>query len=142
MRRAEVLDTVLGHNGSGMGEHIEACLRAHDWLAASPDLSAAHLAVAEDVTEERHYWPGAEHPTVMTLRQGSGFGRSVRVDTALAGFVGACDGDLSVDAIIGALAELLETEVDVLRADLFPRIRELVITGFLRPSQDRLQPAP
>jgi hypothetical protein len=83
------------------------------------------------VTEERHYWPGAEDPTVMTLHQGGGFGRSVPLDTGLAAFVGACDGELSVRAIVAAIAQLLDVDAAALGAELLPRIRELVITGFL-----------
>ena len=77
-----------------------------DWLAAH-DLAAAHLLVAEDVTEERHQRPGAEHPGVILLRQGAGLRRTNLLSTELAGFVSACDGDLSVGQIIGALEALL-----------------------------------
>ena len=69
----------------------------------------------------------------MTLRQGGGFGRSVPLGTALAAFVGACDGDLSVAAIVAALADLLDADERALRAELDPRIRELVATWFLAP---------
>ena len=42
-------------------------VRRYDRLAAMDDeaLLAAHLEVAEDVTEERHGRPGAEHPSVL-----------------------------------------------------------------------------
>jgi len=83
------------------------------------------------VTEERHYWPGSQDPTVMTLRQGGGFGRSVPLDTALAALVGACDGELSVRAIAAAIAQLLEVDETALLRELLPAVRELVVTGFL-----------
>lgn len=89
------------------------------------------LMVASDVTEERHYWPGDEDPTVITLRQGGGFGRSIEAGTALAALVGACDGELSVRAICAALAELLDLDEGALTAELLPSIRELVSTGVL-----------
>ena len=135
LRRLERLSGPLGHNPTGLGAHLADCLTAHDWHSAltSDGLGRARLVVAGDVTEERHYWPGAEDPTVMTLRQGGGFGRSVSLGTALAAFVGACDGDLSVAAIVAALAELLDADERPLRAELDPRIRELVATGFLAP---------
>lgn len=135
LRRLERVPGTLGHNPTGLGEHLASCLAAHDWQTARDDdaLARSHLTVAGDVTEERHYWPGAEHPTVMTLHQGSGFGRSVPLDTALAAFVGACDGELSVGAIVGALAQLLEADEAALRSDLLPSIRELLVTGFLAP---------
>ena len=135
LRRLERLSGPLGHNPTGLGAHLADCLAAHDWQSALAvdDLGRARLVVAGDVTEERHYWPGAEDPTVMTLRQGGGFGRSVPLGTALAAFVGACDGDLTVAAIIAALAELLGVDERALRTELDPRIRELVATGFLAP---------
>lgn len=133
LRRLEGLPGLLGHNPSGLGEHLGACLRAHDTLAAIGDdaLVQRHFTVAADVTEERHYWPGAADPTVMTLHQGGGFGRSMPLDTALAAFVGACDGDLTAGAIIDAIAQLLGADAPDLRARLIPQLRELTATGFL-----------
>jgi SAM-dependent methyltransferase len=132
LRRLERLD---GPVGSGLGSHIAAALAAHDWQASFDDetLGRTMLTVASDVTEERHYWPGDEHPAVMNLKQGGGFARSFPLDTALAAFVGACDGELSVAAICAALAQLLEVDEGALRAELLPNIRELVETGFLLP---------
>ncbi|MFT4234712.1 MAG: SAM-dependent methyltransferase, partial [Microbacterium sp.] len=90
-----------------------------------------HLRVAPDVTEQRHYLPGAEDPSAIELRQGGGFARSVQADPALAGFIGACDGDLAVGQIIGALAELLQTDETALSGALLPAIRELALDGFV-----------
>ena len=128
------LERLGGPIGDGLGGHIADSLAAWDWQAARTDdeLGREHLEVAPDVTEERHYWPGAADPTVMTLRQGGGFGRSLPLDTGLAALVGACDGELSVRAIIAAIAELLEVDAAVLSAGLMPGIRELLVTGFLR----------
>ncbi|WP_241975435.1 MULTISPECIES: methyltransferase [unclassified Cryobacterium] len=137
LRRLERLHGGLGHNPDGIGSHLAACLAAHDWHAALPDddLVYATLTVASDVTEERHFWPGQEDPTLLTLHQGSGFGRSVSLDTALAALVGACDGELAVGAIAGALAELLEVSERDLTAELLPRVRELLDDGFLLPPE-------
>ncbi len=132
LRRLERLDSAVG---GGLGAHVADTLAASDWQSDRTDdqLGRERLVLASDVTEERHYWPGAADPTVMTLRQGGGFGRSVPVDTGLAALVGACDGELSVRAIIAAIAQLLEVDTPALSADLLPSIRELVTTGFLRP---------
>ena len=132
LRRLERLDSALG---GSLGVHIAETLAASDWQSARTDeeLGRERLELAPDVTEERHYWPGAADPTVMTLRQGAGFGRSMPLDTGLAALVGACDGELSVRAIIAAIAQLLEVDVAALSAELLPSIRELVTTGFLRP---------
>jgi len=135
LQRLERLPEGLGHNPTGLGSHLEACLQAHDWQAARPDalLLRAHVSVASDVTEERHFWPGQDDPTLMTLHQGGGFGRQVALDTALAALVGACDGDLSLGAIIGALAQLLDAEEPALTAQLLPQVRGLLDDGFLLP---------
>ncbi|MFT4229202.1 MAG: methyltransferase [Microbacterium sp.] len=119
---------------AGLGAHVAAALAAHDRLALLDDagLAASVLVVAPDVTEARHHLPGAEDPTVIELRQGGGLGRALSVDPALAALVGACDGDLAVGALVDAIAELMDVDAAALRADLLPRVRELVFTGFLR----------
>lgn len=116
-----------------LGPHLGEALAAWDRLAALDDaaLSVQVLQVAGDVTEARHHLPGQEAPSVIELRQGGGFARVVEVDPALAALVGACDGDLPVGVLIDAIADLLEVDAHALRADLLPRVRELVFTGFL-----------
>jgi hypothetical protein len=98
-------------------------------------LAQAALVVAADVTEERHYWPGADDPSVIALHQGGGFGRSIPVGSGLAAVVGACDGDLTVGAICSAVAQLLEVDDAALLRELLPQLRELVATGFLSVSE-------
>lgn len=118
---------------SNLGRALGAGLAAHDVLVDGiPD----HLVVAADVTEARHHLPGNGDPSVIELRQGGGFARTVGVDSELAGFVGACDGELSVSQIVGALADLFEVPVADLWADLEPRIRRLMLDGFLLPADD------
>lgn len=119
--------------GDGLGAHVAEALAAWDALAALDDiaLAASTLIVAGDVTEARHHLPGAEAPSVIELRQGGGLARSLEVDPALAALVGACDGDLALGPLIDAIAELLEVDATALRADLLPRVRDLVFTGFL-----------
>ncbi|WP_205111667.1 DUF7059 domain-containing protein [Subtercola frigoramans] len=135
LRRFERLTDARGSNPAGLGQYFEASLAGFDWQSAQSDnaLLGSTVTYAHDVTEERHYWPGQENPTVMTLRQGSGFARSVSLDTALAALVGACDGDLALGQIIGALAHLLEADETELVADLLPRVRGLVNDAFLVP---------
>lgn len=120
-----------------VGPHLGAGIDRADWLAAN-DLSAAHLLVADDVTEERHQRPGAEHPGVILLRQGAGLRRTNLLSTELAGFVSACDGDLSVGQIIGALQALLGGadgfDASALRAGLLTEVANLVRDGFLLPA--------
>lgn len=117
----------------GLGAHLGRALAAHDRLTAMDEagLAASTLVVAPDVTEARHHLPGAEDPSVIELHQGGGLARVLAVDPALAALVGACDGDLAVGPLIDAIAELLEVDAAHLRADLLPRVRELVFCGFL-----------
>lgn len=120
-----------------VGPHLGAAVERADWLAAH-DLAAAHLLVAGDVTEERHQRPGAEHPGVILLRQGAGLRRTNLLSTELAGFVSACDGDLSVGQIIGALEALLgggeDWDGEAFRAGLLTEVGNLVRDGFLLPA--------
>ncbi|WP_284754082.1 methyltransferase [Arthrobacter sp. efr-133-R2A-120] len=120
-----------------IGPHLAAAVERADWLDAH-ELSEAHLVVAEDVTEERHQRPGAEHPGVILLRQGAGLRRTNLLSTELAGFVSACDGELSVRQLIGALAALLgggdDFDDGAFRTGLLSDVGNLVRDGFLLPA--------
>ncbi len=130
-----------------IGPHLGAALERQDWLAAN-NISEAHLLVADDVTEERHQRPGAEHPGVILLRQGAGLRRTNLLSTELAGFISACDGDLSAGQIAGALEALLGGGGDVqgtgeegfdagsFRSGLLTDVANLVRDGFLIPASD------
>jgi methylase of polypeptide subunit release factors len=119
---------------TALGAHYADALAVHDRLAALDDagLAASVLVVAADVTEARHHLPGVESPSVIELRQGGGFARTLPADPGLAALVGASDGDLPVGALIDAIASLLEVDAAELRAELLPAVRELLFTGFLR----------
>lgn len=123
-----------------VGPHLGAAVDRTDWLAAN-DLSAAHLLVADDVTEERHQRPGAEHPGVILLRQGAGLRRTNLLSTELAGFVSACDGDLSAGQIIGALEALLGGyegfDGEAFRSGMLAEVGNLVRDGFLLPAKEQ-----
>ncbi|MDO4898360.1 MAG: methyltransferase [Rothia sp. (in: high G+C Gram-positive bacteria)] len=95
-------------------------------------LLATHLVVAEDVTEERHATPGSEHPSVILLRAGAGLRRTILETTETSGFVSACDGELTVGQILGALEALLGWEGSQPRTALISNIRELCEKSFLR----------
>jgi methylase of polypeptide subunit release factors len=133
LRRFERIHGSLGANEAGLGVALDAALAAHDRQSVLDDdaLAALRPAVAGDVTEERHLWPGSDAPTAILLRQGGGFGRTVSADTGLAALVGASDGELSVAAIVGALAQLLEVDETALRDDLLPAVRGMLVDGLL-----------
>ncbi len=71
---------------------------------------------------------------MVVLRQGGGFGRRVRATTALAGFVGACDGDLPAGVVVSALAQLLDVDTGARAAEVLPAVRGLVLDGLLTPA--------
>jgi len=129
------LEEVTGTVQQPLGGHLAAVLAAHDWLSARDDaaLAAARFTVAPDVTEERYLTPGNVDPDVVLLRQGGGLGRTVRAGTALAGLVGACDGELTVAQLIGAIAGLVELPAADVAADVLPSVRGLVLDGLLLP---------
>lgn len=128
LRRTERLSQQVSNVGAALGTG----LAAHDVLA---DGMPGTLVVASDVTEARHLLPGNDDPSVIELRQGGGFARTVNVDPALAGFVGACDGELTVGQIASALADLFEVPLPELWAELEPRLRSLLLDGILVPGE-------
>lgn len=108
-------------------------------IAMADELAAAgegfrdwHLVVADDVTEERHQRPGAEHPGVILLRQGAGLRRTELLDTAQAGFASACDGDLSVSQLVNALDSLIGEGEEDFTGRLYEAVARLLRHGLLR----------
>ncbi|WP_046530737.1 DUF7059 domain-containing protein [Cellulomonas sp. FA1] len=127
------LESQTGSLRQPLGPVLAAGLAAHDAVTAlsDDDLAARHLTVAPDVTEERYLEPGAVDPRVVLLRQGGGFGRTVQAGTALAAFVGACDGELTAGQIVGALGALLDVPAADVAADVLPSVRGLLADGLL-----------
>lgn len=120
-----------------LGATLADALVAHDWVASRDDheLLATTFVVADDVTKET-YGRATEHePEHILIRQGRGLQRSVRADTALAGFVSTCDGELAAGQISGALAALLDISAADMATGLARAIRGLVEDGFLVPVQ-------
>lgn len=128
LRRLERLSQPV----SNVGGALRAGLAAHDLLAEG---LPSTLITASDVTEARHLLPGNDDPSIIELRQGGGFARTIAVDTALAAFVGACDGELTVAQIAAALADLFGVPFPSLWSDLEPRVRQLVLDGVLLPAE-------
>ena len=88
--------------------------------------------LADDVIEETTGVPGAADPQHIVLRQQRGFRRATETGTALAGVLGACDGDLGLGQIVASVAALLEVDAAALTAETVPQVRRLVVDGFLR----------
>ncbi|HEV2796535.1 MAG TPA: class I SAM-dependent methyltransferase [Nocardioides sp.] len=116
-----------------IGPAIRAWFDAVTALAGLDDdaLLGTHLRAREDVQQETVGRPGAEDPEAIVLRQQRGFRRARTADTVEAAFLGACDGDLSVGQLLGALSALLERDEAELRTTYLPVVRELVGEGFL-----------
>ena len=109
--------------GTAFGQHFDAIA---DSRLSDDELLGLPWALAEDVVQETLGAPGAEDPTYIVLRQQRGLRRAVEVDTALGGVLGACDGDLTLGEILGAVAQLLDVPLADLVADVLPRFRALV----------------
>ncbi|WP_062205951.1 DUF7059 domain-containing protein [Demequina salsinemoris] len=121
-----------------LGATLASSLAVHDWVSARTDdaLLAERYLVAPDVTKET-YGRATEHePEHILIRQGGGLGRAVRADTALAGFVSTCDGELAAGQISAALAALLDVPTATMASGLTEAVRGLVIDGFLTPLGD------
>ena len=117
-----------------MGPTVLRGLEARTWLAEHTDeeLLDVPWQVADDVTEERVGRPGATDPQVIQLRQGGGLRRVVRLDTLAAGFVGACDGELTARQLCAGLAVLTGAAVEEVQAGVLTVLRDLVRDGLLR----------
>jgi methylase of polypeptide subunit release factors len=89
--------------------------------------------VHPEVVQETIGAPGAADPQHVVLRQQFGFGRAMEAGTSLAAIVGACDGELPLGLLIGAVAGLLDADPEALRDDVLPSLRRLVIEGYLLP---------
>jgi hypothetical protein len=104
-----------------------------DWAQArvgevGPDTT---LVVRPDVRQETVGPVGVEDPATVLLRQQRGLRRARQVDTTLAAVVGACDGDLSVGAILDAVAQLLELDPAAVREQYLPELAAMMAEGYL-----------
>ncbi|MEN0071698.1 MAG: methyltransferase, partial [Propionicimonas sp.] len=102
-------------------------------------LLAATLERSPHLVQEAIGVPGATDPEHIVLRQSTGLGRAVAVDTALGAVVGACDGDLPLGVLVDAVAGLLEVDPGVLAGEIVDRLRPLVADGLLVPVHSNSQ---
>jgi hypothetical protein len=109
---------------------IEQWANAH----ATPVDAGSRFVLRVDVVQETHGEPGAADPETIVLRQRRGLCRARQVDTVEAALAGACDGELTIGQILGALATLLDRDRDELATAYLPAVRRLVDEGFLSPA--------
>lgn len=98
---------------------------------AESDLLDRHWVVAPDVVEETLAKPGATDPNTIALRRSTGLVPMVRLDTVTAGFVSACDGELSARQIFQSIASILGLDPSETNRQHEPIVRSLVEDGFL-----------
>lgn len=104
-------------------------------LMSDAEILATHWLHAESITETREHKPGVEAPFSIQLQIDRPLARVVQADPLLAAAVGACDGDLTLEQIAGALAQILELEPAACAEALVTGVRELVWLGMLETSQ-------
>ncbi|WP_216382568.1 DUF7059 domain-containing protein [Arcanobacterium phocae] len=85
-----------------------------------------------NVEEHRRYHPGETDPWLISFAPKNGFADQIQADTALAGFVSVCDGELTVGQICDALAQLLEMPAPEVRSSLLPKVMHMVRLGMLQ----------
>lgn len=88
--------------------------------------------LADDVVEETTGQPGQADPQHIVFRQQRGFRRARTVDTETAAILGACDGELTLDQILGSVAELLGTDGASVRTRILAALDELIVDAYLR----------
>lgn len=127
-----------GSNPAGLATFLETRLGLLEWLvqASDAELAATAYQLAADVTEHRHLRPGADDPTMITIEQGGGLAQTFQADPALAGFLGVCDGTLTLQQISAALAHLLGVQEDALTRQLVDQVRTLVPAAIIVPAGD------
>ena len=128
-----LLEEVTTSGQGVLGHHVAEVLEVRERLTGLDDAAVADLrpVLAPDVTEERHFIPGAAEPTVILLRQGGGLGRTIRASTAVAALAGVADGELSVGQIASAVVALTGEDAIGLRAEMVEATRHLITVGFL-----------
>ena len=112
-----------------LGPEVAAHFDRVDWLRDTDDatVAATRLRLRADVLQESRGPAGAEDPATIVLRQQAGMRRARQVTTGEAAFAGACDGDLAVGPLLGAVVDLVGVEVDI------ATVRDLMGEGWFEP---------
>lgn len=110
--------------------YVESVWAHRDLLRAGDSALLASRLDCRGV-EHRLHAPGQPEPFMLKLAQVAGFAAEVQVTSAVAGVVGACDGELTLGALCDAVAQLLGEPVEDVRTEVLPAVRELVGLGIL-----------
>jgi len=87
--------------------------------------------VAPDVVEETIARPGAEHPNSIALRRTTGLAPSIQLDTIGAGFVSACDPELTAAQIFEGIATILGLDPGETKRQHESLVEDLARDGFI-----------
>jgi hypothetical protein len=131
------IDELHGQVDHPFAPMVQRFIDGAEHLRTHPVLTGSRLRMAPELISEQWGMPGRAEPEHLLLRQQAFARRAVEVDTALAGFVGACDGELTAGQIADALVQLLEVPAEdeaEFVDDLLRRAAELLIGGLLLPS--------
>ena len=125
------------------GDHLGAVFELADFLDAHPgeQLADAVLGVAPDVIldERAQAASGGWAVTSRVLRQTAGLCRDGEIDDVVAAIVAACDGTMSLGAVLRDVAHAADADTSTLARAAVPVIRRLVEQGFLLPVVDEAE---
>lgn len=117
-----------------VGDDLMAHLKAMDYADWSDDrILEQAWTLAPGAVEETLGQPGLGDPSHISLRRTDGLMRATAADTALAGVLGACDGELALGSIVAAVAQLTSSDPDTLVSAVVPRVRDLIAETWLSP---------
>ena len=115
--------------GPGWADRIDAVdLNAR---LSDAEVLGTRWKLAADISQETVGRPGSEDPEAIVFRQQRGFRRAIRADTALAGVLGACDGELALGQIVDAVAGILGADPGVVAAETLREARQLIVDNVM-----------
>lgn len=100
-------------------------------LLAGGNVLDSYWKVAADVVEETISRPGASDPNTISLRRTTGLAPTARLDTVTAGFISACDGELTARQILESIASILGLDPEELNRQYEPIVSDLIRDGFI-----------
>ena len=100
-------------------------------LLAGVNVLDSYWKVAADVVEETISRPGASDPNTISLRRTTGLAPTARLDTVTAGFISACDGELTARQILESIASILGLDPEELNRQYEPIVSDLIRDGFI-----------
>ncbi len=117
-----------------IGPALAAELRRRGPRAAADRPAAARppLGAGRGRGRGDQWTSGVGRPEHVIFRQQRGFRRAVALDTATAGILGACDGELTLGQIVDSVAQLLSVEPAALATQTITRIRPLIVDGLIQ----------